>query len=253
MTDGVLAGKAAIVTGAAQGIGRGIASELARAGARVVIADRNLEVATKTTAEFTGDGFEVIALALDVTDDASVEECVRESIARFGRIDILVNNAGIHREKLDQTSTIQDFEQCFDVNTFGIWRMAQAIVPHFREHGSGKIVNIASVNGRVPWADTPAYSASKAAAINLTQSLAVQLGQYDINVNAVCPGSVVTPMADQFFPDLDAFLQRAIERRFLKHPLNPEHIGRAVVFFASPNADMITGQSLNVDGGLVMN
>jgi NAD(P)-dependent dehydrogenase (short-subunit alcohol dehydrogenase family) len=248
--SGVLAGKAALVTGGAQGIGLGIARELAVAGARVALADRNLDAARASAVTLIDEGLDAVAVRIDVTDQASVDAGVAETIELLGAIDILANNAGIHVEALDRLSTIEDFQRVFDVNLYGIWRVSQAVASHFRTRGGGKIVNTASINGRRPWAQTPAYSASKAGVINLTQALAVTLGPDGITVNAVCPGSVVTPMADQFFADLDAFRERAMEKRAIKREVTPATIGQAVVFFASSAADVITGQSLNVDGGV---
>jgi NAD(P)-dependent dehydrogenase (short-subunit alcohol dehydrogenase family) len=249
---GDLKGQSALVTGGAQGIGRGIALELARAGCRVAIADRDLARAQAAAEEMQAAGHEVIALLADVTDLKSVGACVQTAIARFGRIDILVNNAGIHCEKIGEVSTVEQFNRCLDVNLLGVWRMTQALVPHFKEHATGRIVNVASINGRKPWAETPGYSASKAAVINLTQSLAMQLAAANINVNAVCPGGVMTAMADAFTHDRAAFEREIMESRILKRPLLPEDIGHAVVFFASPQARSITGQALNVDGGAVL-
>jgi 3-oxoacyl-[acyl-carrier protein] reductase len=244
--------RAALITGGAQGIGRGIALELARAGARVVIADRDLPGAQTAADEMRSLGHKVAALRVDVTQDASVAECAREAIGQFGRIDILVNNAGIHCEKIGETSTVDQFNRCLDVNLLGVWRMSQALIPHFREQGGGKIVNVASINGRRPWVDTPGYSASKAAVINLTQALAMKLGADNINVNAVCPGGVMTAMADAFTHDRKVFEDELMQSRLLKRPLLPEDIGHAVVFLASPQARSITGQAINVDGGAVL-
>lgn len=249
---GDLQGQSALVTGAAQGIGRGIALELARAGCRVVIADRDLPRAQAAAQEMQAAGYQVIALLVDVTDATSVRECVHATIAHVGRVDILVNNAGIHCEKIGEASTVEQFNKCLDVNLLGVWRMSQTLVPHFKAQGAGRIVNVASINGRKPWADTPGYSASKAGVINLTQSLAMQLGSANINVNAVCPGGVITAMADALTNDLAALEREIIESRLLKRPLFPEDIGHAVVFFASPRARSITGQALNVDGGTVL-
>jgi 3-oxoacyl-[acyl-carrier protein] reductase len=253
MAVGDLSGRTALVTGAAQGIGFAIALELARAGAHVVVADRDLDKAAAATRQIRESGIDAMAVNLDVTRDESVHNSVRDALERFSDVDILVNNAGIHCERTDQVSTIEHFTRCFDVNLFGIWRMSQALVPHFKARGGGRIVNIASVNGRKPWAETPAYSASKAAVINLTQSMAVTLGDANINVNAVCPGGVLTAMADAFTQDRDAFQQEMIRARALKRPLLAEDIAHAVVFFASPRSRNITGQALNVDGGAVMN
>jgi NAD(P)-dependent dehydrogenase (short-subunit alcohol dehydrogenase family) len=245
--------KTALVTGGAQGIGFGIAMELARAGSHIVIADQNLPKVNAAADEIRrSTRREVIALALDVTDEDSVKSCVQICIDRVSRIDVLVNNAGVHRERIGQVSTIENFWQCFDVNLFGVWRVTQALVPHFKANRGGKIINIASINGRTPWADTPAYSASKAALINLTQSLAIKLAADDINVNAVCPGGVITPMARALAPDLQAMEREILDRRLLKRPLLPEDIGHAVVFLASSRSRNITGQALNVDGGVVL-
>jgi NAD(P)-dependent dehydrogenase (short-subunit alcohol dehydrogenase family) len=240
------------VTGGAQGIGFGIALELARAGCRVVIADRNLEQAQLVAEELKNAGHEVVALLVDVTDAKTIDNCIQAAIDRCGHIDILVNNAGIHCEKIGEPSTVEQFTRCLDVNLLGVWRTTQALLPHFKSRGAGKIVNIASINGRKPWVDTPGYSASKAGVINLTQALAMKLGADNINVNAVCPGGVMTDMADAVTSDRSALEAEIIQSRLLKRPLLPEDIGHAVVFLASPQARNITGQAINVDGGTVL-
>ena len=249
---GELSDQTALVTGAAQGIGFAIALELARAGARVIVADRDLDKASSATRQIRESGVDAMAVNLDVTRDESIHDSVRTALERFSDVDILVNNAGIHCEKTDQVSTIEHFTRCFDVNLFGIWRMSQALVPHFKARGGGRIVNIASINGRKPWAQTPAYSASKAAVINLTQSMAMTLGEANINVNAVCPGGILTAMADAFTRDRETFQQEMIRPRALKRPLLAEDIAHAVVFLSSPRSRNITGQAINVDGGAVM-
>src|SRR5579862_8197677 len=249
---GELSGQMALVTGAAQGIGLAIAMELARAGAQVVVADRDLVKAAAAASQIRESRIDAIAMNLDVTRDESIHDGVRAALLRFPDLSILVNNAGIHCENTDRVSTIEHFTRCFDVNLFGIWRMSQALAPHFKARGGGKIVNIASINGRKPWAQTPAYSASKAAVINLTQSMAMTLGEANINVNAVCPGGILTAMADAFTQDREAFQQEMIRPRALKRPLSAQDIAHAVVFLASPRARNITGQALNVDGGAVM-
>jgi NAD(P)-dependent dehydrogenase (short-subunit alcohol dehydrogenase family) len=248
-----LSNRVALVTGAAQGIGLGIALELAKAGSRIVVADRDLPKAEGAVAELHNSGATAIAVAVDVTNAASVNGCVRAALEQFSAVDVLVNNAGIHCEKLGQPSTEEHFHRCLDVNLVGVWRMTQALVPHFKARREGKIINIASIDGRKPWAQTPAYSASKAALINLTQSLAIDLGVHNINVNAVCPGGVMTGMADAFQRDFPALRDHIINSRPLKRALSPEDVGKAVLFFASSHAANITGQALNVDGGAVMN
>jgi NAD(P)-dependent dehydrogenase (short-subunit alcohol dehydrogenase family) len=247
-----LDGQTALVTGGAQGIGLGIALELARAGCRVVIADRNLERAQLVAEELKNAGHEVVALPVDVTNAKTIDNCIQAAIDRCGHIDILVNNAGIHCEKIGEPSTVEQFTRCLDVNLLGVWRTTQALLPHFKFRGAGKIVNIASINGRKPWVDTPGYSASKAGVINLTQALAMKLAADNINVNAVCPGGVMTDMADAVTSDRRALEAEIIQSRLLKRPLLPEDIGHAVVFLVSPQARNITGQAINVDGGTVL-
>jgi NAD(P)-dependent dehydrogenase (short-subunit alcohol dehydrogenase family) len=250
---GELAGRTSLVTGAAQGIGLGIALELAKEGSQVVLADLAVDQARAAAEDIERLGQRALAVLLDVTHEGSVEQCVATAIERFPRLDILVNNAGVHCEKLARTSTVDHFRQCFDVNLYGVWRMTQALIPHCRANGDGRIINIASINGRKPWAETPAYSASKAALINLTQSLATTLGPDRITVNAVCPGGVMTHMAELFTRDRSTLPEDIIRSRALKRMLEAEDVGQAVVFFASGRARNITGQALNVDGGTVMN
>lgn len=244
---------AAIVTGGARGIGRGIALELARAGASVVVADRDQADADIVVDEIRASGREAMALTLDVADVLSVERCVANAIQRFGRIDALVNNAGIFQNELGLDLDDAGFNHCLDVNLTGMWRMARAMVPHFRACGGGKIINIASAGGRLGVGFAPAYCASKAGVINLTQSLAIALGADNVNVNTVCPGAIATTMQEE--------IQRLRERCGggtpkrtppLAGPLTASDIGHAVVFLASDSAKNITGQALNVDCGYHM-
>lgn len=248
--------KMALVTGGAQGIGPGIAFELARAGATVVIADLDRQKGQAAVDEIQAMGREAIALQLDVMDSESVKRCVEEAIKGFSRVDILVNNAGAFQTRLGLELGEDDFNRCLDTNVTGMWRMVRAMVPHFRAQGAGKIVNIASVGGRRGVDFAPAYCASKAAVINLTQSLAAALGADNINVNTVCPGSISTAMQDEIKP-LRARLgtegNRELPALPLAGPLTVEDIGHAVVFFASDYAKNITGQALNVDCGYLMN
>jgi NAD(P)-dependent dehydrogenase (short-subunit alcohol dehydrogenase family) len=246
----------AIVTGAGQGIGRGIAVELARAGAALAIADIDAGKAEDTVGVIQALGREAVALQLDVADDESVSRCVAHVVEKFSRVNVLVNNAGVFQRRLGLKTDGEDFDRCLDINITGIWRMSLALVPHFRAHGSGRIVNIASVGGRHGVDFAPAYCASKAGVINLTQSLALALGPDNITVNAVCPGAVGTAMQDQIRAALSAerVATRGRELRpALAGPLTAADIGYAVTFFASEWAKSITGQALNVDCGELMN
>jgi meso-butanediol dehydrogenase/(S,S)-butanediol dehydrogenase/diacetyl reductase len=262
---GRLSGKHAIVTGGGRGIGRGIVLALAEAGADIAIADVDLTGAARTAEEVASLGREVMVSETDVTDTDSVQRGLDRVLARFGKIDILVNNAGVVQDHLGSEVSGDDFDRCYQVNLRGIWNVSSAVVPHFRERGVGKIVNIASIAGRRGDNGLAPYSASKAGAISLTQSMAFSLGRHGINVNAVCPGLLWTPMWEKLEgmfrrstdPDVvskraafDAYIQANCP---LRREQTPEDIGHAVVFLASDEARNITGQALNVDGGMQMN
>lgn len=250
-----LNGKVAIVTGAARGIGRGIALQLARAGVSVCVADLNSASAKHVVDEIGELKRDAIALELDVTHVESVERCVAQAIERFRHVDILVNNAGVFQRRLGLELNEDGFSECMDVNVTGMWRMVRALVPHLRAQAGGRIINIASVGGRRGVGFAPAYCASKAAVINLTQSLALALSSDNITVNTVCPGAVATAMQEEIKAALRG--QSASQCNELPAPLagplTADDIGHAVVFFASDCARNITGQALNVDRGELMN
>lgn len=249
-----LTDQVALVTGAARGLGRGIALELARAGAAVAIADLDVREAQCVVDEIHRLGQAALAVPLDVSDRESAEECIAQVLRIFSRLDILVNNAGVFQKHLGLLQDEDDFNRCLDINLTGIWRMVRAAIPHLKTPKGGRIINIASVGGRQGVAFAPAYCASKAAVISLTQSLASALGADKINVNAVCPGSIGTAMQEEIRAlKADVGSQHSMESRPLAVPLTTQDIGYAVVFFASEAARAITGQSLNVDCGSMMN
>lgn len=249
---GCLDNKTAFVTGGAQGIGQGIVMELAKAGADIVIADVNKAKAETVVAEVKALGRDALFVSMDVTDAESIKNGVEQALAHFSRIDILVNNAGVGFE---EKGVIEEFDVNYEVNLKGVWQVTKALIPHFKENHSGKIINIASICGRKGFQpSTIAYNASKAAVINLTQSLAMSLGPDNINVNVVCPGAVKTPQNEAARkkandPNWENYAQTYTQ---LKRPLTPEDMGLAVVFFASSQEKNITGQALNVDGGHFM-
>lgn len=263
-----LTGKTALVTGGGQGIGRGIALQLAANGADVAIADLNSEGASLVATEVTTLGRKGLPIDMDVTDKNSVEKAVADSINHFGQIDILANNAGIGRVQGKTGSNFTDdweenWNTVLDINVQGIMRCSKALLPHFIERKYGKIVNTASGAGRGPIWWGPAkgpegmaspYGPSKAAVINYTQNLASSVAAHNINVNAICPGQVWTEFhgmnpnnASQ--KDYDNFVQKSKEVIPLGRAQTVEEIGKLVAFLSSDDASSITGQSIHIDGG----
>jgi NAD(P)-dependent dehydrogenase (short-subunit alcohol dehydrogenase family) len=263
-----LAGKVAIVTGASRGIGEGVATALAAASARVLVAhlpERDDEDAAERIVEaIERRGGAARSCPLVLPDRASIARAVAVCLSHFSRVDILVNNAGVMQRTAGLATSEEDFDRCHAVNLKGAWAMSHACVPHLKAAGEGRIVNISSGAGRRGSANLPAYCASKAALISLTQSLSSALAADNITVNAVCPGVILTPMSESFaritrFPDrreeddvaaMVAWSKREIP---LGRMQTPADVGHAVTFLASPDARNITGQALNVDGGLMMN
>lgn len=257
----LLDSKTAFVTGSGRGIGRGIALELAKAGANVVIADINKGDASQVMTEVEAIDRKAMALRIDVTDENSIRVCVEQALAQFKRIEILVNNAGVMQRGLNENTTTADLDLCYQVNLKGVWSMSRALIPHFKANREGKIINISSVAGRRGSKGAGPYCASKAAVISLTQSLAGELGSYDINVNAICPGTVRTPLSEHMLRmtsgsddehRIDQLFKVAVANAPLKRLITPEDIGHAVVFLVSERARNITGQALNICGGVMM-
>jgi len=270
-----LENKVALVTGAAQGVGRGIALVLGSRGAIVAVSDLNLDGARAVAGEIAAAGGRALAVGGDVTDPESMVAVADEVIQSEGRIDICVANAGVpgaagYENRAGYTR--DDWDLTLDVNVKGLVCTIDAVVPHMKERRSGKIVTVASHAGRKPrgavmhHAASIPYAVSKAAAIQLTHQLAIYLAPYDINVNAVCPGLLWTPMWDRIArsrresdPALQNLSPREVFDRDVKsrtplgRPQTPEDIGRAVAFLVSDDASEITGQALNVNGGAVMN
>jgi len=237
-----LAGRVALVTGAARGIGRAIADKLAENGATVVATDR--------------DPVEGV-VRLDVTEQAEIEATMAGIMARHGRLDILVNNAGIGTGPADRVdiahATDAQWARVLDVDLTGVFRMSRAAVAPMIAAGSGRIVNIASVVGLVPLRLQSAYVAAKAGVVNLTRSMALELARHNILVNAVAPGSTATETWREWIDDATSD-QQALHGRLLSHiplgrPAEPREIAHAALFLAAPASSYITGHILVVDGG----
>ena len=288
-------GKVAIVTGAGQGIGKGVALRLAREGAAVVVAEYNADTAAETGAEIQVAGGQALPYAVDIADVGAVQSMVSDVVAALGRIDILVNNAGVVQTKPMLDLNEADWDRVVDINQRGTFFCLQAVaqqmirqLPEALRNNSGladvlshqlakeqaeasgtgelaacygKIVNFSSIAGRRGRPLSTHYAATKAAIISITQSAALALAPFRINVNAVCPGIVPTSMWTQIDQDrgrlfgakegeaMAAFIQQVP----LKRAATPEDLAGVVAFLCSADADYITGQAINVDGGFEMN
>ena len=241
--------KVALVTGSAQGIGREIALLFAKEGADVVISDINLEKAGKTSSEITALGRKSLALELDVSQQPKVEEAVNKILDKFGKVDILVNNAGITRDGLLLRMSESDWDAVINVNLKGTFNCTKAVSKAMIKQRSGKIVNIASIIGIIGNAGQANYSASKAGVIALTKTTAKELASRNVNVNAVAPGFIQTEMTARLSEDIKAKILELIPLNKLG---NPADVANACLFLASQEANYITGQTIVVDGGMVM-
>jgi 3-oxoacyl-[acyl-carrier protein] reductase len=244
-----LAGKVALVTGAAQGIGKAVALLLARNGADIVVSDINLEKAEETAKEVQVLGRKALAIKVDVAKSDDVDKMVQAILAQFGHIDILINNAGIARDKLILRMTEEDWDVVLNINLKGTFNCTKAVVRHMSKQKSGKIVNIASVVGEMGNAGQGNYAASKAGVIGFTKTIAREFAQRGINVNVIAPGYIETPMTEALPDKVKEDLKRLIPMDRLG---KPEDVAEAVLFLVSESANYITGQVLNVNGGIYM-
>ena len=242
--------RVAVVTGGASGVGRGIADVLAREGARVAIVDRDAEAAHATAGAFRAAGHEVVAIAADVVERSDVEAMAEQVVGRFGRIDILAANAGIYPPTPLEQMRDSDWDAVMGVNVKGALHSVQACLPAMRRAGYGRVVFTSSITGGVVGAPgLTHYAASKAALLGFMRSVALEVVDYGITVNAVLPGNVRTPGIDQFS---DEFISGMIQSIPMRRLGEPEDIGWAVRFLASEEAGYITGQTLVIDGGQVL-
>jgi len=256
----VLADRVAIVTGAGNGIGRAIALAMVRAGARVVAADVDGGAAKATADAAAGLGGKSLALDTDVGDLAAIDRMALRAVEAFGRVDVLVNNAGVTRRAGIMDLTEQDWDRIMRVNGKGVFFCLQRVAREMIPRGGGTIINIASVAGKgYVGASNAIYATSKGGVIALTRLAALQLARHKITVNAICPGVTVTALSEANLAvrarDEGVSAEEMRRRRDAVIPLGranePEDVAALAVFLASPGARNITGQSLNVDGGLV--
>lgn len=248
---GEFSGQTAIVTGAAQGIGRSIARHLGEAGANVVIADIDDSAAAATANDLQADGITAAAIQCDVTDLDDALALAEQTNDRFGSIDILVNNAGI-----GSTGSILEFDPAewddvISVNLTGAYHCAYAVAPTMVEQAAGRIINIASIAGlNISYSGSANYSASKWGLIGFTKHLAWDLGPHGITVNAICPGPTLTDLSQDMFDD--DTIDHTAEKIPLGRWADPADQAKAVRLLASDDAAYITGQALAVDGGMLL-
>ena len=256
----MLKDRVAVVTGAGQGIGAASAKALAEAGAIVVAVDIDGTIAEKTALALAAFQHHTLAIAADVGSVVDIQRMVDRTITDYGRIDILVNNAGVTRRADIMDITEADWDRIHRVNAKGVFFCLQTVARTMIPRRSGRIINIASIAGKgYAGASNAAYAASKGAVISLTKTAAQQLGKHNINVNAICPGVTRTALSDanlRVRAQQEGLTVENMERRRaevipLQRTNDPADIAAMVVFLASPGARNITGQSYNVDGGII--
>jgi len=241
--------KVAMVTGAAQGIGKAVAIALAREGANLIISDINLELAAQTAKEVESLGVKTLALKTNVADLADVESSVNEAVKVFGKIDILVNNAGITKDNLLIRMKKEDWDAVLAVNLTGVFNCTKVVSRLMMKNSCGKIINIASISGQMGNFGQANYAASKAGVIGFTKTVAREAAARNITVNAIAPGFIQTAMTDKIPEEIK---KKMLEQIPLGKFGQPEDVANAAVFLSSPEADYITGQVLAINGGMYM-
>ncbi len=246
--------KVALVTGAASGLGLATAKAFAESGATVALADWNEAAAQTAAAELTAKGHKTLAIRCDVSDDAQVEAMVKQTVSAFGRLDIAYNNAGVQNVLAETAdTTAQDYDRVMGINLRGVWNSMKFELQHMRKQGSGAIVNCSSLGGLVGGAERGIYHAAKHGVIGFTKSAALEYGARGIRVNAMCPGLIWTPMADQMVAGGQGDALKEMEKLIpMQRVGRPEEIANAVLWLCSDAASYVTGQSISVDGGFIM-
>jgi 3-oxoacyl-[acyl-carrier protein] reductase len=246
--------RVAIITGGAEGIGRAYALGFAAEGAKVVVADINLKSAVRLTDSLVKEGHDALAVRTDVSKVGDTEEMAAKTIEHFGRIDILLNNAAkFQRNPAVRAPAwklkLEEWESVIAVNLTGVFLCCRAVLPHMIKQTSGKIINIASSLAFAGAADMTHYSASKGGVLTFSRALAKEVGQYNINVNTLCPGFTLSADPSSIS---DATRKFEVDARILKRAEYPDDLVGTAIFLASADSDFMTAQSIVVDGGVVM-
>jgi 3-oxoacyl-[acyl-carrier protein] reductase len=245
----ILDGKNAIITGGSQGIGTATSLEFAREGANVCVLYRKHESeAKKIVDEIKAMGRKAIALPCDIAVFADAERVVKDTLAAFGRIDIMVNNAGMNWDGVSWKMTEEQWDRVIEVNLKGYFNFTRQVAPLFKEQKYGKIINITSINGLRGKFGQSNYSAAKAGIIGYTKAVAKELGPFNVNVNAIAPGLIETPMLTGS-ESRDKIVDMAMNEMALKRVGTPEDVATVIAFFASDKARHITGEVVKIDGG----
>lgn len=254
MTDR-LGGKVALISGAGSGIGRAAAQLFAAEGAAVAVLDLRAEAADETVAKIVADGGRAVALVANVASAPEVEAAMTTVVSTLGRLDVVYNNAGVDSKGSVADATEDDWDRALAVNAKGTFLVSRAAVPHLIAAGGGSIINQGSVAALVGVPNFAAYCAAKGAVVALTRSMAVDLAQHQIRVNAICPGTVFTPLMEPMLRARgDGDLQAGLAKTLLKYPIGrlgtPEDIARVALFLACDDAAFLTGSTVTADGGM---
>ena len=241
-----LEGKTAIVTGASRGIGRACAIALATAGADVVLASRRLEDLKKTAIEVNAKGTRALPITVDILKQEDIKRMVQETLDSFGRLDILVNNSGVGKISLLENLRVEDWDWVVDTNLKGTFLCCQAVIPHMKSRKHGRIINMASLGGIRGAKNMSVYNATKAGIIRMSEALALELVGYNITVNCICPGMILTDMNRPFYEKESGKAEMA--KYPMKRPGNVEEIAGALIYLASDASSYVTASSLIIDG-----